>query len=407
MRMSPKDRERLRALAAQQAALAAGDKNQRLFREWEAYGASKAGTRPMIRIETDTFAQDVIPPLMRCEGQEARAIEATLLKPYVNHVLFGDDTLIPDCYGIAVRTRFLPFGLKVQKETTDGVGHHFVPYLRDLEEDFHLLGPSQYGVDMEATHAHHQMAEELFGDILPVRRIGNCLGACPTQDIVHIMSMEDMYIAMYEAPALFHQMMDRLTDDYLAFFQQMAQNGQVRSAAKMQHLNQGSYCFTDELPDDKPNAALKDCWLYMDSQETSGISPQMYAEFVFPYYEKLMRLFGLISYGCCEAVHPIWTDCLSRLPNLRKVSVSPWCDEADIGEKLRGTGITYLRKPPATLLGIGDALDERAVRACFRSTALAAKGCKLEIAQRDVYQINGPAQKVKRYVALAREELEK
>ena len=40
-----------------------------------------------------------------------------------------------------------------------------------------------------------------------------------------------------------------------------------------------------------------------------------------------------------------------------------------MGEALRGTGITYLRKPPATLLGMETPLDEDAVTACFRKTA--------------------------------------
>ncbi len=52
----------------------------------------------------------------------------------------------------------------------------------------------------------------------------------------------------------------------------------------------------------------------------------MYHELVFPAYERLAREFGLVYYGCCEPVHPVWGD-VSRLHGLRKVSVSPWCDE--------------------------------------------------------------------------------
>ena len=132
----------------------------------------------------------------------------------------------------------------------------------------------------------------------------------------------------------------------------------------------------------------------------------MYADLIFPYYRQLMEKFGLVSYGCCEATHPIWDNCLSTLPNLRKVSISPWCDEEAMGERLRGTGITFLRKPPATLLGMDGPLDEQATLDCFRKTARAAKGCKLEIAQRDVYRIGPDPAKVRRYVQLARQGLE-
>lgn len=36
------------------------------------------------------------------------------------------------------------------------------------------------------------LAQEMFGDILPVRRTMNGLYAVPTQDVVHLMGMENM-----------------------------------------------------------------------------------------------------------------------------------------------------------------------------------------------------------------------
>ena len=175
----------------------------------------------------------------------------------------------------------------------------------------------------------------------------------------------------------------------------------------MQHLCQGSYCFTNELQDGIEQAKLKDLWLFMDSQETAGISPAMYRDLVFPSYQKLMNHFGLISYGCCEASHPIWDNCLSSIDHLRKVSISPWCDEEFMGERLRGTGVTFLRKPPATILGMNTPnLDEEETLRCFRKTGKAAQGCKLEIIQRDVYTIGSNPKKVRRFVELARIGLE-
>jgi len=79
-----------------------------------------------------------------------------------------------------------------------------------------------------------------------------------------------------------------------------------------------------------------------------------------------------------------------------------------MGERLRGTNVTYLRKPPATLLGMNTAsLDEEAVLACFRKTAEASSGCKVELIQRDVYTIGPDPAKVKRYVQLARQGMDK
>ncbi len=407
MSISARDRQILRDLAARQMELAHSPRNQQLYQDWMDHGKGSVITRPLIRIEIGTFEHQLLPAMQRCEGEEARAIERRMLRPIVNFTQFEDDTLVPEYYAVKLHTRFTPYGLPVKRQETGSLGHHFIPYLHDLEEDEHLLGPSQYAIDEAGTLAEEQQAQELFGDILPVRRISDAFYCTPMQDIVHIMNMDDLYIAMMDDEERFQNMLNRLADDYLAFFRLQEEKGLVHSHARMQHLCQGTYCFTDELQDGVQGAKLSDCWLFMDSQETAGISPAMYRDLVFPAYAKVMSHFGLVSYGCCEASHPIWDDCLSKVKNLRKVSISPWCDEEFMGERLQGTNVTFLRKPPATLLGMDTPeLDEDAVLSCFCKTAQAAKGCKLEIAQRDVYMVGGSAEKVRRYVQLARKGLE-
>ena len=132
----------------------------------------------------------------------------------------------------------------------------------------------------------------------------------------------------------------------------------------------------------------------------------MFHEMIFPAYKKIAALFGRLAYGCCEPVHSFWEKSLSTLDNLYRISISPWCDEEFMGERLRGTGITFLRKPPATILGMDTpVLDEEATLNCFRKTAKAARGCKLEIAQRDVYMVGNSPEKVRRFVELARQGL--
>ena len=185
----------------------------------------------------------------------------------------------------------------------------------------------------------------------------------------------------------------------------LEREGRLRNGTTDQHLCQGTYCYTNRLTSTEGPSRLADMWLYMDSQETSSISPEMYAEFVFPYYKRVMDRFGLVSYGCCEPVHPVWDKCLSTIGTLAKVSISPWCDEAFMGERLRNRRAVYLRKPSPNLLGLAEPLDEDALRAHFRHTAECASGCKLELAQRDVYRVRS-AEDVRRYVEIAREALE-
>lgn len=412
MNISPNDLAILRDIVKQQRELAQSPQMRCLREDWQNHGAFRPGSRPMVTIELGTFAGDILPGMLRCQGEEARALEWELRSRLVNHQLFEDDSIVPDYLPVTIPTSFVPFGLPVTAQhaissSGEDLGHHFNAQLSDLKADFHKLGPSQYGVYPEKARARQAELNELFGDILPAKLVGHSLYVCLTQDIVHIMSMEDMFFAMYDYPELFHRMMGMLAQDYLDFFDLMERENILLPTTGEEHLAQGSYCFTDELPA-QPEGPLttRQVWGYMDSQESAGLSPAMYAEFVHPYYEKVSSRFGLYSYGCCEAVDPFWEGCLSTAENLRKLSISPWCNEEKMGEILRREKIIYLRKPSPNLLGVGSELDEDAVREHFRRTAQAASGCKLEIAQRDVYHIHNTPDKVKRYVQLIRETLD-
>jgi len=106
-------------------------------------------------------------------------------------------------------------------------------------------------------------------------------------------------------------------------------------------------------------------------------------------------------------VHPFWETSISRLKNLRKISISPWCDEEYMGERLRGSGIVYQRKPSPLFIGGTDRdLDEDGFRAHVRKTMRAARGCLLEFTFRDTYTLNGNLGKPRRAVEIVREEIQ-
>ncbi|MBR6570803.1 MAG: hypothetical protein IKK75_10170, partial [Clostridia bacterium] len=100
MTISQKDRARLREVARLCAELAASPRNQQMYSDWQKQGASCTGVRPFVRIEITSFEQDVLPAMLQCEGREARAMEAAMLRPVANFTLFEDDTMVPAYYGV-------------------------------------------------------------------------------------------------------------------------------------------------------------------------------------------------------------------------------------------------------------------------------------------------------------------
>lgn len=411
MNISAKDRQRLRALAGRQMELANSSVMQERVKDWKALNNFRMN-RPMILLEMGTFEQEVIPGRLVCEGMEARKIETQLLRRMLPHELFDDDFVVPDHYAMGWHTHMNLFGHEDKREFAElggrqSVGHAFVHMIEDLEADWDKLGMSEWGVDREGTLRERALLEEALGDILPVRMTMNCLYSVPTQKIVHMMSMENMLFAMMDHPDLFYTLMERIADDTIAYFRWLEAERLLLPTADCQSLGQGTYCYTEELPaalpEDGAPLTTRDVWGFLDSQETVGVSPEMFKELVFPCYRRIAQEVGLLSYGCCEPVDPIWETCLSGLANLRKVSISPWCDQAYMGERLRGRNVVFQRKPSPNYLGVDVSLDEEAVKGHIAETVRAARGCTLEITQRDVYTIHGNPEKARRYVALWRE----
>jgi len=209
---------------------------------------------------------------------------------------------------------------------------------------------------------------------------------------------------MYDDPEGLHRLMAFLRDDYLALLD-YAEKEQILSLNnRNDYVGSGSLGYTLELPHDGKRVTdpvlIRDLWGLSESQETVGVSPEMFAEFIFPYQLPVIERFGLSYYGCCEPVHSRW-ESIRKIPNLRKVSVSPWADEEFLGKELAGKYI-FCRKPnPAQISS--ERFDEQEIRADLRRTVRAAGGCTFEIVMKDVHTVANQPERLGRWVEMARE----
>jgi len=399
--ISRQEKTYLRDLAKEQLELSQLPLMQKRVHEWTLHN-SLQGQRPMIHFEMRMIADKGFNPECKCESESARIIERTILSAMANHKMVGDDRVVTNDFVCHYKSQMIPFNMRVKREETGGVGFHIINQIESLDS-LEQIKPSLTDYDIEGSYQWKDFVKDIIGDILNVRMGMNGFYVCLTNDIVHRMGMENMFMSIYDNPDNFHYMMNSLSDDYVAHIKELQQRGMICANNKNDFVAQGSFGFCRDLPDN----ALKtsDCWGYMDSQETVGIGADMFDEFFFPYYKKVADYFGLLSYGCCEPVHGIWRS-LSKFTNLRKISISPWCDEEYMGEALRGRDVIYLRKPSPNYIGVGKNLDEADFREHVRKTLYAANGCKLEFAFRDVYTLDGNLSKPKRVVAIVREEIE-
>lgn len=413
------EREYIRDLAKRQLEIANLPLMKKRAADWYNHNDLK-GERPMVIFETITCLQEFVQLLnLKCENPLARQIEQQISLDILRFELINDDTVVNDFFGL-LSFAWLPsielFSTPVKHKSAKDLsgkqlGHQFIYPIKDLKEDFDIvLRPSKYTFHKEAPLKQKAVIEDIIGDILPVKILLSPPGCTLTQKILHLMGMENMMLSMMDYPELFHKLMERTTEDYITFYNLLEREGVLVLNNNNTSVGNGSFGFTNDLPGRSytpgSRVRLKDVWCTMDSQETVNISPDLFGEFIYPYYSKIAVLFGLVSYGCCEPVHPYWEKYIENLPNLRKVSVSSWCDEEYMGDRLRASDVIYHRKPSPTFIGVKKEFDEEAFAEHIRKTLKCAKGCKLEFTIRDVYTLNGDIRKPGKAVGIIRNLIE-
>ena len=409
----------LRELAKRQAEIAALPIMAARKQQWTDMNDGKPGTRPPFAIETWTFDRDFMPAsIFTCQSDLGRRLESGFLRHIRHHEILHDDHVCPDTIDMGWHVWCDPFGIDIKTDyvkDSEGVttGYHFNCPITDLCDGFAMIKPATFGVNRESTLEEQHFLKETFGDIMPVvMRSGTYGNNYLTQSLMRLMSMETFFMAMYDCPEQLHALMGILKDNA----KRMARWAEAEGLLE---LNNGNQCtcgtcfnFTTLLPtqDVEPGTVkLSDMWSGMDSQETVGVSPELFHEFCFPYYKELAELYGLVYWGCCEPADPIWETSLSKLPNLKAVSISRWADQQYMADALAGTGIVYSRKPDPNLLGVDVQLDEDAWAKEIRTTLelTAGKNIPVEFIVRDVYTMHGNLEKPRRAVEIAQREIDK
>jgi len=130
----------------------------------------------------------------------------------------------------------------------------------------------------------------------------------------------------------------------------------------------------------------KHLWGRGMAQIFATVSNEMHDEFDIQYMIRLMRHFGMNYYGCCE---PLDTkmDIVEKLPNLRKISVTPWAN-VDVAAEAIGKKYVLANKPnPAS---VSSSLNEEVLRSEIGRTLSAVKrnSCSCDIVLKDISTVN-------------------
>lgn len=406
----PSDVAILRELGKRVGEAAESPENRERIRLWYQHDTGPAD-RPLVLTETDGSIWMVIPDYApKCQEGWAQAYELHLRTVLMHHEIIRDDSPIEPWVNVGWQISMSDFGVQ-QKSTNPEVeagqrgAYHIDKAIEDLERDFHLLQPRTFSANKEASLAQKALLEEVFDGVLGVRMRGNpwwTMGL--TMMAIYLIGLEELMVYMFDQPEALHKLMKFLSDDNLRLLDWMVSEGLLNLNNENDYMGSGSRGYTKILPSAGFDGAVRtqDMWTLLESQETVGVGPRQYAEFIFPYENAIAERFGAVYYGCCEPVHNRW-EVLKNMANLKRVSVSPWCDEDFMGEACSDK-IVYSRKPNPTLVST-QVFDEDLIRSDFRKTlSVTSKNrCSTELVMKDVHTLNGEPDRLTRWTALARE----
>ncbi len=398
--MSKNDRGILRDLARRYLEICARPEQARRRDWWRRHNSLKT-VRPPIYVRA--FAWQEMPQA-RCVCQDGflRQYEDFFRRRLFWDAL-GDDSIFEPWVTAPAVYLCSGWGLAGRRNYSDEPGGSFkVDYpLKQLDDIGKLCAPC-HAIDEAATARRVDRLTEALGDIIavnvdrgPVYRMWS--GDLST-DLGHLRGIEHLMLDMTDNPAWLHRLVKFLSDGVLKAQTEAEAAGDWGLCA---HQNQ-AMPYADELDDPAPNrngVARNRLWAFMAAQEFTGVSPAMHEEFLLQYQLPILRRFGLAAYGCCEDLTRK-IGMLRKIPNLRRIAVSPFADVARCAEQIGRDYVLSYRPSPSDMVGYG--FNPERVRAILRRDLTACRDCCVDITLKDVETVNGDPDRVRRWVAVAR-----
>ncbi len=410
IKLNNHDRIVLRDLAGMVADLAMRPVEEEKRKLWYAHNELKPG-RPLIFCDPENGWNEIITEdQILCEGELAKSWEMVLRKEIFWGTRMGDDRVTEPFFNVGHVYTETDWGMHERKIGGDHGGSYKWDAPLKSYDDFDKLKFPRIDVNHQATADVVALAQQAFGNLLTVRLKTSwwwTLGM--TWTLANIRGLEQIMLDMYDEPENLHRIMAFLRDGTLTRLDFLEINGLLSGNFDGTYVGSGGFGYTRQLPQkdfDSTHVRTRDMWGFCESQETVGVAPEMFAEFIYPYQVPILERFGLNCYGCCEPLDKRWAF-IKDAPRLRRVSASTWIDPEVMAGQLGGNYI-FSSKPNPTHLA-EPVLRQEEARAEIRKVLEAGRkhDCVIELIMKDNHTIGNNPENVVQWCAMAREEIER
>lgn len=407
MNVSVQDRDILRRLAERKAGIAALPIQQERKKMWTRLNRLEK-VKPMVWIfEVPWHEMNVRDELtLKCASEFCRNLENSLRMELYQWDHMQGDMVVEPVIPAGPVVHDTGFGLDEEVDivrtdaASDVVSRHFHIQIQD-ENDIKKIKMPEVTLDQKAWDRNHSLVSEIFDGIIPVVKTGiKGTSIAPWDFLVRLTGVDNILMDLSMRPDYVHKLIDRMTQAYLCRLEQY-------EALNLLALNNdtwlgGGLQFTDELPQPDWNPGKIrpiDMWGRTMSQIFSAVSPAMHEEFALQYECRWLNRFGLTYYGCCEPLDRKVAILRKHVPNLRKISMSPWIN-LDVAVENVGTDYVFSFKTNPAVLA-EDKWNPEAVRYDLEKKLDRLKGIPVEIIMKDISTVRYEPKRLWEWAAIA------
>jgi hypothetical protein len=366
-----------------------------------------------ILIYVRAFAWNEMPESKcRCQNGALRHYE-NFFREAIFRATFKDDFIFEPWINVGAAYKCSGWGINAERHFADEKNESLTAFkveypLKDLS-DFGKMRAPWHEIDEAGTAESKRIIEDAVGDIItvnvdrsPAYRMWS--GDIST-DLGYLRGIETIMIDMFDNPEWLHRLLAFMRDGILKTHEQAEKAGDWGLCA---HQNQ-AMSYSEELQDPAANVngvKRSQLWGYMAAQEYTLISPEMHDEFLLQYQLPILEKFGLAAYGCCEDLSRK-IDLLRKIPNLRRIAVSPFANVAKCAEQIGSDYVVSYRPSPSDMVSYG--FDPDRIKKIISGDLGIFKrnGSCFDITLKDVETVQNDPNRIRRWVEIVRGITEK
>ena len=397
---SSADVEELRILADKIARIASEDQSGKV-KLWTRLNDLDS-IRPALRIdEIPWHEMDFNSELtLRCESEFAREIENRMRRLIYQHSHFPGDMVVSSYWPCQLAVHNTSYGIQEDvrivktDKANDVVSREFHPIIIN-PEDIQKIRMAEIRHDIETTEKTFSAMTQIFGYILPVVKQGiQMVWYTPWDELIRWWGVEQAMMDLGLRPEMVNEAVSRCVESMNYALDQMIEQNLLSLGTENIRVGSGGYAYCSGLPGgnyDPSHVMPHNNWGCSNAQIFSSVSPEMHWEFALRHDMAWLKRWGLNYYGCCEPLDGK-IEILKRIPNLRKISMSPWIN---VGRAVKAVSDKYVfsYKPNPAFLA-EDNWRPELVRETLREVLDETRGCHVEIILKDISTVRYEPQRL-------------